>query len=177
MKVKHDCQSRGIGYLALGLCLCFIAPITRAQSSGSKNVVSATTLKRQFFAVVRTGDAKKFLSYIPAGGVNLGREAQHTSREEVEQQLLAHGALYCKLFDSGCINAPIDLGNSVPTCSYRELLTHSQKVRTAATETTRNGVRQAILVAEIKNDRCTNQKLIDFIFNLEAGEWKLFSIP
>ncbi len=42
---------------------------------------------------------------------------------------------------------------------------------------TRNGVQQAVLVAEVKNDQCSNAGLIDFIFNLEADGWKLFSIP
>ena len=122
-------------------------------------------------------NAKKVLSYVPKHGVNLGAEAQPVTRAEVEQQFLAHRGLYCRLFDSSCINAPINLDNSARACSYRELLTHSQKVRTAASAMTRNGVQQAVLVARIQNDRCPNGKLIDFIFNLEADGWKLFSIP
>ena len=62
-------------------------------------------------------------------------------------------------------------------CSYRELLTQSGKVRTASTETTRNGVRQAILIAEVHNQKCAGPGLIDFIFNFHQGGWKLFSIP
>jgi hypothetical protein len=41
----------------------------------------------------------------------------------------------------------------------------------------RNGVRQAILVAEVKNNRCGGTNLVDFIFNYVQGEWKLFSAP
>ena len=62
-------------------------------------------------------------------------------------------------------------------CSYRELLTHSEKVRTAATEAMRGGVRQAILVAEVKNDQCSGLGLIDFIFNEGHSGWELFSAP
>ena len=136
-----------------------------------------TALAQDFFAAIREGNAKKVLSYVPKHGVNLGAEAQPVTRAEVEQQFLAHRGLYCRLFDSSCINAPINLDNSARACSYRELLTHSQKVRTAASAMTRNGVQQAVLVARIQNDRCPNGKLIDFIFNLEADGWKLFSIP
>lgn len=134
-------------------------------------------LEHEFFAAVRDGDAGKVLSYIPQRGVNVGSQAQAATREEVERQFLTHSGLYCKLFDSSCINAPIDLGNSARPCSDRELLTRSKKVRTAASEITRNGVRQAVLVARIANDQCPGQELIDFIFNLEANGWKLFSIP
>jgi hypothetical protein len=42
---------------------------------------------------------------------------------------------------------------------------------------TRNGVRQAVLVARIENRQCPGDKLIDFIFNLQADGWKLFSVP
>ena len=84
---------------------------------------------------------------------------------------------YCRLFDSSCIDAPLNLGNSARICSDRELLTRSEKVRTASSEVTRNGVQQAVLVAEVKNDQCSNSRLIDFIFNLDADGWKLFSIP
>jgi hypothetical protein len=152
-----------------------------AQSSsapgGPNTTVSAKALEQQFFDAIRNGDAQKVLSYVSKGGVNVGPEAQHTSQDEVEQQFRSHRGLYCKLFDSSCIQAPINLENSSSACSYRELLTHSEKVRTAASEMTRNGVRQAVLVARVKNDKCPNQNLIDVVFNLEADEWKLFSIP
>lgn len=150
---------------------------TSTESSKAGASASTATLEREFFAALREGNTKAFLSYIPKQGVNLGSQPQHTSREEVEQQFQSHRGLYCKLFDSSCIDAPIDLGNSARACSYRELLTHSEKVNTAASEMTRSGVRQAVLVARIKNDQCSNPKLIDFIFNYESGGWKLFSIP
>jgi hypothetical protein len=75
--------------------------------------------------------------------------------------------LYRQRHQAGCQRA----------CSDRELLTHSEKVRTAATETVRNGVRQAIMVAEVKNKNCGGANLVDFIFNYEHGGWKLFSAP
>jgi hypothetical protein len=99
------------------------------------------------------------------------------SRSEVEEQLSHRRDLYCKLFDSSCIEAPIKLDAGSRACSDRELLTHSEKVRTAASETVRNSVRQAILVAEVTNARCGGTNLIDFIFNYVHGEWKLFSVP
>lgn len=102
---------------------------------------------------------------------------QHVSRKEIEEQFKSHRGLFCKLFDSSCIDAEINLGNSLRTCSDRELLTQSDKVRTASSEVTRSGVQQAVLVAEVKNDQCSNAGLIDFIFNLNADGWKLFSIP
>ncbi len=139
--------------------------------------VPAATLEREFFAAIREGDSKKVLAYVSDRGVNVGPQAQHVSRDELEQQLLAHRGIYCKLFDSACIEAPIKLDASARACSDRELLTRSEKVGTAATEATRNGVRQAILVARITNKECPNDKLIDFIFNLEADGWKLFSMP
>jgi len=144
------------------------------KSDGS---LTPTALEQDFFVAIREGNARKVLSYIPERGVDIGPQAQHITRAEVEQQFLAHRGLYCKLFDSSCIDAPINLDNSGRACSYRELLTHSQKVRTAASAMTRNGVQQAVLVARITNDHCPNGKLIDFIFNLEADGWKLFSIP
>jgi len=163
-----------------GILLRSCGPIS-AQSSPaagkSESSVPPTALERDFFTAIREGNAKKVLSYIPERGVDLGPQTQHATRAEVEQQFLAHRGLYCRLFDSACIDAPIHLDNSARACSYRELLTHSQKVRTAASAMTRNGVRQAVLVARIENDRCPNGKLIDFIFNLEADGWKLFSIP
>ena len=138
---------------------------------------SAKTLEQNFFAAIRSGDAQKVLSYVPKGGVNAGPDAHHLTREEVEQQFQAHRGLYCYLFDSSCIDAAINLGNSKRVCSDRELLTHSEKVRTASSEVTRNGVQQAVLVAETKNEQCSNVGLVDFIFNLDADGWKLFSIP
>lgn len=136
-----------------------------------------TALEHDFLAAIREGDAKKFLSYVPAGGLLLGPEAKQVSHTEVEEQLSHHRGLYCKLFDSSCIDTPIKLDASSRTCSDRELLTHSEKVRTAASEAVRNGVRQAILVAEVKNNQCGGNSLIDFIFNHVNGEWKLFSVP
>ena len=128
--------------------------------------------------MLRAGDEKSFLTYVPEGGVNVGANAQHLSQAEVEDQLTHHTGLYCKLFDSACIQSEIKLDQSnVRACSYRELLTKSQDVHTAATETTRNGVRQAILVARMKNDNCAGVGLVDFIFNLQSDGWKLFSIP
>jgi hypothetical protein len=134
-------------------------------------------LERDFFATIRQGNAKKFLSYVPDEGIHVGPQATPVSRAEVEEQLSHHRGLYCTLFDSSCIEAPIKLDASARACSDRELLTHSEKVRTAATETVRNGVRQAILVAEVKNKNCGGANLVDFIFNYEHGGWKLFSAP
>jgi len=132
---------------------------------------SAAELEQRLFAIVRSGDALQFLGYVPEDGVNLGRDAQYTTRDEIEDQLTHRTGLYCKLFDSACMT-----GAPAP-CSYRELLTQSEKVRTASTETTRNGVRQAILVAQVQNQKCGGAVLIDFIFNYHQGGWKLFSIP
>lgn len=166
--------------LLVALSLAATTPAA-AQSAGDSGKTGATAstaaLEREFFAALREGNVKAFLSYVPKQGVNLGSQPQHASREEIEQQLQAHRGLYCKLFDSSCIDAPIDLANSARACSYRELLTHSEKVNTAASEMTRSGVRQAFLVARIKNDQCANSKLIDFVFNEESDGWKLFSIP
>jgi hypothetical protein len=151
-----------------------------AQSSSTKSKaetkVTPAVLQREFFDAIRAGNTQKVLSYI-AKGVNVGAEAKHVTQDQVEQEFLAHRGLYCILFDSSCIQAPINLENSARTCSYRELLTHSKDVHTAASEITRNEVRQAVVVARIKNDGCPNQKLIDFVFNLDADGWKLFSIP
>jgi hypothetical protein len=138
---------------------------------------SLQSLERDFFDALRAGNSSKILSYVPEGGVNVGSQAQHTSRDDIQQQFQSHQGLYCKLFDSSCINTPIDLENSAPSCSYRELLTHSKRVRTAGSEITRNGVQQAVLVAQVENSQCPKDKLIDFIFNLHAGGWKLFSVP
>ncbi len=134
-------------------------------------------LERDFFAAIREGDAKRFLSYVPEPGINVGRRAQHVSRADIEQQLAQRRDLYCKLFDSSCIQSPAKLDAGVRACSYRELLTRSEKVRTAATEAVRGGVRQAILVAEVKNDQCAGLGLIDFIFNEGHSGWELFSAP
>jgi hypothetical protein len=156
-------------------------PANPAASSGSNPTTasgsSAAELERNFFAIVKSGDALKLLSYIPDDGVNIGRDALHTSRAEIEEQLTNRKGLYCQLFDSSCIQSTIKLDESAPACSYRELLTQSEKVRTASTETTRNHVRQAILVAEVHNQKCAGPVLIDFIFNYHQGGWKLFSIP
>ncbi len=159
--------------------LLFSAAMLGAQSAAStdKAAESSKTLEQNFFAAVRAGEAAKVLSYIPDAGVNVGSDARHVGRKEVEEQFQSHRGLYCRLFDSSCIDATINLGNSARPCSDRELLTRSEKVRTASSEVTRNGVQQAVLVAETKNDKCSNSKLIDFIFNLDADGWKLFSIP
>ncbi|MGA2904424.1 MAG: hypothetical protein ABSD98_11370 [Candidatus Korobacteraceae bacterium] len=169
------CCALGAGIL-YGGCRAIAAQSVPA-SGKSESSVTPNALARDFFAAIRAGDTRKILSYVPERGVDLGPQAQPASRTKIEQQFLAHRGLYCRLLDSSCIDAPIHLDNSARACSYRELLTHSEKVRTAASEVTRNGVRQAVLVAQIKNDRCSNGKLIDFIFNLEADGWKLFSIP
>jgi hypothetical protein len=182
--------------LSVAIFCCFAPVISCAQadshqtasgpagknSSGEKETklssASAAQLEQNFFALLRAGDASDLLTYVPAGGVNVGRDAQHLSHAEVEDQLAHHQGLYCKLFDSACLTSEIKLDQSnVRACSYRELLTKSQKVRTAATETTRNGVRQAILVARVQNDSCAGVGLVDFIFNLESDGWKLFSVP
>jgi hypothetical protein len=148
-------------------------------SKASRTSLSPQTaaLERNFFAAIRQGDARKFLSYVPEEGLHVGPQAKLVSRAEVEEQLSHRRDLYCKLFDSSCIEAPIKLDASSRACSDRELLTHSEKVRTAASETVRNGVRQAILVAEVKSNRCGGTNIVDFIFNYVHGEWKLFSVP
>lgn len=169
------CCALGAGIFFSG-CVVISAQSSPALGK-SESFPTPTVLERDFFTAIREGNAKKVLSYVPERGVDLGPQAQHATRAEVEQQFLAHRGLYCRLFDSSCIDAAINLDNSARACSYRELLTNSKKVRTAASVVTRNGVQQAVLVAEIKNDRCPNGKLIDFIFNLEADGWKLFSIP
>jgi len=145
--------------------------------SNSETSVTPAALQHDFFDAIRAGDPHTVLSYVAKGGVNVGSETRHFTQDQIEQEFLTHRGLYCKLFDSSCIQAPINLENSVRTCSYRELLTHSKEVHTAASEITRNGVRQAVLVARINNDQCPNQKLIDLVFNLDADGWKVFSIP
>ena len=144
-------------WITLALCL----PAT-AQSTAS-HAEPVKTLEQKFFAALRAGNSKSFLAYIPKNGV------QNATRDEIAKQLQQHRGVYCKLFDSSCLTSQ--------ACSYRELLTRSEKVRTAASEVTRNGVRQAILVAQVQNQRCPDQKLIDFIFNLQGDSWKLFSLP
>ncbi len=154
-----------------------------ASTSGTAKTPQASispqtaALERDFFAAIREGSTKKFLTYVPQEGLHIGPQAAPTSRAEIEDQLSHHRGLYCRLFDSSCIDAPIKLDASARACSDRELLTHSEKVRTAASETVRNSVRQAILVAEVKNDQCGGASLIDFIFNDVQAEWKLFSVP
>jgi len=146
-------------------------------STGTTAAAAAPELERQFFAILRSGDALQFLAFVPEDGVNLGRDAQHYARPEIEDQLTHRTGLYCKLFDSSCIQSAVKSDPAPQSCSYRELLTHSEKVRTASTEAMRNGVRQAILVAEVHNQKCSGPVLIDFIFNYHQGGWKLFSIP
>ena len=168
-------------------CLMGILLVTWGELSLSQAPAKATAqppdskgpevLKHHFFAVIREGNAEKFLAYVSKDGVNVGSEPQHQSRDEVEQQMREHRGLYCKLFDSSCIDAPIKLDESARPCSYREVLTHSQNAHLAATETVRNRVRQAILVARVNDGQCPGTKLIDFIFNAESEGWKLFSIP
>jgi hypothetical protein len=164
----------------MGLVAFAQAPNTAEKDSpagGSPKPASPAVLEREFFAVIREGDALKFLAYVPEDGVHLGRYADHTSRSEIEDELTHRTGLYCKLFDSACIPADKKADSGGRPCSYRELLTQSDKVRTASTETTRNNVRQAILVAEVHNQKCAGPGLIDFIFNYQQGGWKLFSIP
>jgi hypothetical protein len=163
---------------AAALTLLASSALAVAQSSAkTAPALSVKTLEQEFFAALRSGDSVKFLSYVSQRGMNVGSDAQHVSRAEIEQQFQAHRGLYCRLFDSSCLRGPLDLGNSQRSCSDRELLTKSEKVRTASSQVTRNGVQQAVLVAQIKNDQCANSKLVDFIFNLDADGWKLFSVP
>src|ERR1039458_6144833 len=102
-------------------------------------------LERDFFAAIRQGNARKFLSYVPEEGLHVGPQAKPVGRAEIEEQLSHRRGLYCKLFDSSCIDAPIKLDASSRACSDRELLTRSENVRTLASDDRRNGVRQAIL--------------------------------
>lgn len=164
-----------------GLLLCVVVAAAQAgpekSAPDSKHAVTTPELERQFFAILKNGDALRFLSYIPEDGINLGRYADHATRAEIEDQLTRHTGLYCKLFDSSCLPPPAKAAAGTKACSYRELLTHSGKVRTASTETTRNNVRQAILVAEVHNQECAGPTLIDFIFNYYHDGWKIFAIP
>jgi hypothetical protein len=164
--------------LAFGILAALTIPAaaqSTEKSQANQAAESVHALESKFFGAIRSGDAEAILSYIPQGGLNVG--AQHASRDELERQVRFHHGLYCKLFDASCIDTPIPLDNAQRACSYRELLTHSEKVRTAASEVTRGGVQQAVLVARIQNRQCPNDKLIDFIFNLHADGWKLFSVP
>lgn len=154
-----------------------IPPTASSGGSAKPTAPAASELEHNFFAILRAGDSKGFLSYVPEDGVNLGQDAQPTTRAEIVDQFTRRSGLYCKLFDSTCIQSAVRLDAGARNCSYRELLTQSEKVRTASTETTRNGVRQAILVAEVHNQRCAGAALIDFIFNYDMGGWKLFSVP
>lgn len=164
------------GLLLLG-CRLVVGQAMPEPGSSRQAAEQPASLEREFFAAIRDGDTKKFLSYVPEQGMNVGSRPEHVTRAEIEQQFAQHRDLYCKLFDSSCIQSPIKLDASTRACSYRELLTSSEKVRTAATETVRGGVRQAILVAEVKNNQCSGLGLIDFIFNESSGGWKLFSAP
>lgn len=159
--MKKGCWS----FSLLVLALCSIAT---AQSTTNREPVK--TLETRFFAALRSGDTIATLAYVPANGVTVGSAAQLTTRDDIKRQFQEHRGLYCKLFDSACIKPG-------EACSYRELLTHSEQVHTASSEVTRSGVRQAVLVARVQNRRCPEQKLIDFIFNLQSGRWELFSIP
>ena len=178
--------ARFLGLMLLAGILSGLVQIAAGQaastSTGANNATNSLpapveTLARDFFGAIREGNTRKFLSYVPDGGINFGAQPQHLTRAEVETQLLHHRGLYCRVFNSSCIDGEIRLDASAPACSDRELLTRSEKVRTAATEAVRNGVRQAILVAEVKNNQCGGAHLVDFIFNFEHGEWKLFSVP
>jgi hypothetical protein len=163
------------------VCVFVLAPLSiGAQSSGNappQGTVGTATLKTDFIDGIRSGNTGKFLSYVAAGGLNVGSEPRHESRSEVEQQLAHRKGLYCKLFDSSCIQTEIKLDASARACSYREALEHSKNPRIAATETVRNGVRQAILAAQVNAEQCPDLKLIDFIFNYQGDGWKLFSVP
>ena len=168
------------GKAALIFAACVSLATVWAQNQKTELKASSESpdkLKQEFFAIIRNGESDKFLSYVSAGGVNVGSTPEHLRRSDVEQQLDQHTGLYCKVFDSSCLQAPINLGNSARACSYREALTHSPNARLAATDTVRNGVHQAILVAQVSNDECPGIKLIDFIFNEQSDGWKLFSVP
>ena len=174
-------RSPGVHRLLIcGLLLAGLAAAQDASAPGASHPIAAeqpAALEREFFAAIREGDTKKFLSYVPEQGMNVGSRAERVTRAQIEQQFAQHRDLYCKLFDSSCIQSAIKLDASARACSYRELLTRSERVRTAATEAVRGGVRQAILVAEVKNNQCSGVGLIDFIFNEDHGGWKLFSAP
>src|ERR1035438_8033023 len=69
-------------------------------------------LERDFFAALRQANARKFLSYVPEEGLHVGPQAQPLSRAEVEEQLSHRRDLYCKLFDSSCIDTAIKIGRA-----------------------------------------------------------------
>src|ERR1035438_8464493 len=106
-------------------------------------------LERDFFAALRQANATKFLSYVPEEGLHVGPQAQPLSRAEVEEQLSHRRGLYCKLFNSSCIDTAIKLDTSSRSCSDRELLTRSEKVLSTARETAGNGVLQPLLAPQV----------------------------
>jgi len=173
MRVEH------LAVRVIVWCLALIVLPTAAQpdTAAASRKASAQALRQEFFDALKQGDAKRVLQYVPPQGINTGARPEHVTHAEVEQQFLHHRGLYCRLFDSSCIETSIRLDASAASCSYRELLNHSESVRTAASETVRSGVTQAILVAEVKNSRCGGTRLIDFIFNREGDGWRLFSVP
>lgn len=167
-----------IFWLSVSMAWAQARPSAPSGSTSSSQSPGVKSLEQDFFAAIRSGDTSKFMTYVSGGGVNVGPKAEHLSRDEVNEQMNQHRGLYCKLFDSSCLQSAIRLDDSkVRDCSYRELLTPTENVHTAATEATRNDVRQAILVARVKNENCAGVGLVDFIFNLQADGWKLFSIP
>src|SRR5215472_10622840 len=95
---------------------------------------STEALKRDFFALIRNGDTERFLSYISKEGVGVGSQPQHETRKEVEQQMEQRRGLYCKLFESSCINASVKLDAGVGACSYRQAL-RTRNVHLTAAET------------------------------------------
>src|SRR5271167_5236352 len=101
--------------LICGLLLARLAAAQGASTPGAPHQVAAeqpTALEREFFAAIREGDTRKFLSYVPEQGMNVGSRAEHVTRAEIEQQFAQHRDLYCKLFDSSCIQSPIKLDAS-----------------------------------------------------------------
>src|ERR1019366_8336587 len=103
------------------------APSSTSRTPHASISPQTAALEHDFFAAIRQGNAKKFLSYVPEEGLHVGPQAKPVSRAEVEEQLSHRRDLYCKLFDSSCIEAPIKLDASSRVCSDRELLTHSAK--------------------------------------------------
>ena len=175
MRARAGFAPAAVWLLWAATALC--AQTVTGEAAAKAGTPTPSELEQKVFAIVREGDALRFLGYVPEDGVNLGRDAVHTNRAEIEEQLTHHTGLYCKLFDTSCLQTPGKDDPPSQACSYRELLTQSEKVRTASTETTRNNVRQAILVAEVQNAKCGGHLLIDFIFNYHHNGWKLFSIP
>src|SRR5271157_5916594 len=109
-------------HLVYGLLICGLLLLegsgSAAQSASGASISQQTAseptaaLERELFAAIREGDAKKFLSYVPEQGMNVGPQAKHMTRSEVEQQFAQHRDLYCKLFDSSCIQSAIRLDAS-----------------------------------------------------------------